>query len=845
MKKVEVIFLLIVILSFAGFFKNENICMGSQDFYGQLALLNYITPNNPAIFQDLNRSYSPLSQSVIWQTNAMRDNTAMNWQYYVQDFNKYIINTSFLPLSKGIYEFGNILAENNSFWTNNTGSDNMSLCGDGGSNYLFVEPFIAPWYLYNPSGAIWGGVMNTSLWPMIDMYDTGIIEFNWSGVIPSLTYYDWSWIVPWYSGRKSEYSRIEAEYSDNGGIDPEDGVTIIHDLAMFETMACMSDVPGALNVREVKFLVVGVDTDNPAVYFYNTKKHTYHFTFARDVLKIYNDLYKFNSQTYFTDYNRKNLAGSIIAYDNYQLETGEKGIYAIEFWPSDPVRFKFVKIAYDLITDKMPFAGAHIAYHAVGEIQRNLFEEEKFKYENSYVKTISSEDLFENIAYSPLNIGESYGLLRIIESDEVVTAKDIVIFKTAPNDLTHVAGIITETPQTPLSHINLKAKQNNTPNIYIKNASAHPEIVPFVGQYVHFQITSDGFAIEAANQKEVDDFFESIRPSLPQSPVRDLSVTTIAALNSINASDFSAYGVKAANVAELAKFLPYGMVPDGFAVPFYFYDEFMKYNNFYQEAADMLADEVFKNDPQVRQAALAAFRKRIKQGEAPQWMDNQLQEVYDDLRNRDNNRDVRARSSTNNEDLEGFNGAGLYESYTHKPDEGRFINTIRQVWSGLWTYRAFEERDFYRIDHFKAAMGVLVHHNYKNEIANGVAVTKNIFDPNWEGFYVNVQVGEDLVTNPEEESIPDEFLVARIPVSNWQIDYEIVTIRHSNKTGNGENVLSDNHIQELISAMAYIQEHFRKVYHIAENDLSFAMDIEFKVTQEDELHIKQARPWID
>ena len=82
--------------------------------------------------------------------------------------------------------------------------------------------------------------------------------------------------------------------------------------------------------------------------------------------------------------------------------------------------------------------------------------------------------------------------------------------------------------------------------------------------------------------------------------------------------------------------------------------------------------------------------------------------------------------------------------------------------------------------------------------------SKNIFDPNWQGFYVNVQVGEDLVTNPEEESIPDEFLVSRIPISNWQIDYEIVPIRHSNKTENGENVFSDQHVQELISAMADI-----------------------------------------
>lgn len=45
-------------------------------------------------------------------------------------------------------------------------------------------------------------------------------------------------------------------------------------------------------------------------------------------------------------------------------------------------------------------------------------------------------------------------------------------------------------------------------------------------------------------------------------------------------------------------------------------------------------------------------------------------------------------------------------------------------------------------------MAVLVHPNFDNEIANGVALTKNVYFPDFKGFYVNVQVGESLVTNP-------------------------------------------------------------------------------------------------
>ena len=55
--------------------------------------------------------------------------------------------------------------------------------------------------------------------------------------------------------------------------------------------------------------------------------------------------------------------------------------------------------------------------------------------------------------------------------------------------------------------------------------------------------------------------------------------------------------MKAANVAELGKLdFPEGPVPDGFAIPFYFYDEFMKHNGFYHEVDELLADEDFLTD---------------------------------------------------------------------------------------------------------------------------------------------------------------------------------------------------------------------------------------------------------
>ncbi len=50
----------------------------------------------------------------------------------------------------------------------------------------------------------------------------------------------------------------------------ESGATAIPDRTVFEQLARRDDVPGALDVLEVKFLMTGVDTEHPVIYFLNT-----------------------------------------------------------------------------------------------------------------------------------------------------------------------------------------------------------------------------------------------------------------------------------------------------------------------------------------------------------------------------------------------------------------------------------------------------------------------------------------------------------------------------------------------------------------------------------------------
>jgi pyruvate, water dikinase len=615
------------------------------------------------------------------------------------------------------------------------------------------------------------------------------------------------------------------------------GATQILDRATFEKLARRDDVPGAIGAREVKFLMTGVDGPNPQVYFVNTNNYVYHYDFATKALGMGMPLEQFNAQTYFKD-ARKNLAGTIIAHDNFEAG-GKKGMYAMEFWPTDPVGAKHVGIAYAAIAKAMPFAKGQIAYHPAGETQEALFAKDKAKLTQLGVKSVSTTNLFKNVSYSPLNLGEGYGMLRVIEpGGRPPNVRDVVIFKSLPNDLSHVGGVISEAPQTPLSHINLKAKQNDTPNAFIKDASTDPKIAPFIGKLVHYKVTADGFEIEEATQAQAEAWLEGVRPTKAQKPPRDLTVTKIASLDQMGFGSVKAYGAKASNLAELKKILPGNTGKGQQAVPFSFYDKFMKANGLYEEATRMMADPAFKADPAVREKKLQAFQQKIERATIPPELAAQLEAAQKKFAP---GQAIRARSSTNNEDLKGFNGAGLYDSYTHRPDEGHLGNTVKQVWASLWNYRAFEEREFHRIDHMSAAMAVLLTDNFDDENANGVAVTKNVYDPNWPGFYVNVQVGESLVTNPDPNATPDEMLISAIGEHG---EYETQYIRHSSETTGGKTVLTKQQVKDLTAAMDKIQKHFKELYG-ANADPKFAMDIEFKIDAAGKLMVKQARPWVD
>jgi phosphoenolpyruvate synthase/pyruvate phosphate dikinase len=209
-------------------------------------------------------------------------------------------------------------------------------------------------------------------------------------------------------------------------------------------------------------------------------------------------------------------------------------------------------------------------------------------------------------------------------------------------------------------------------------------------------------------------------------------------------------------------------------------------------------------------------------------------------------RQTTLRSSTNAEDLEGFSGAGLYESIVvpANPSPGQVADALREVWASVWLQRAFEERDWYRIAHRAVAMAVLVQPMVEDAVATGVAITGNPFKRGQEAVFINTQWAGTSVTGALGDQVPEQYLVA-----TWTGVCEPELISRSSLAG-GAPILSED---ELLAQTAQLQRihrsemeasaHAQVKAHAKVHTKANAMDVEFALTRQRRFVILQARPY--
>jgi hypothetical protein len=640
---------------------------------------------------------------------------------------------------------------------------------------------------------------------------------------------------------------------------------------------------GAIEV--VKFYIADIQA-TPRVYFQHTKQHPLHYTFARDVLKQPGSLTQFENATYH-GIDRKAIAGTLLFRPNVHVESAALGSWltapvSVTFFPSDDLTPEQALVAHRLLEERIGFAPLYggetrVVYEPAGSAQETALANATRSFAEWGSLWLTLGEVYGSLSEQLLNPGVAYGTLKVASPEtlatDVVSYRDILVLTRLPLELPIVGGTITEEMQTPLAHVNIAARTRGTPNIALKKASSDPRIADHLGKLVRFEVSGGSFSITEATLDEAEQFWKS-RARAPFSPTFDDTTDRLLPFAEIGFADATRVGVKAANLAELSHILG-NQSPEGFAVPFYFYRQFMRTSlvtpelcaaaladcpksgrtqtacsssnalcssaidprlSLFDYVTKLLGDTQFGADSVLREATLAGLQYMIRHAPVASSFATMLDTMVTD---RFGAAKVRIRSSTNAEDLDNFSGAGLYDSVGVVQTSGEVASQeIRKVWASVWNWRAFEERSYWNIDHLAVRMGSAVHRAFTDEAANGVLITQNIAEPTIAGMYVNVQRGEVSVTNPTNGALPEVFSIIAAPTG-----VQAQRQRFSSLSPN-EAILTDQEIASLYATCDLIQTHFAELYQ--KSPYSLALDIEFKFNQPDRaLVIKQVRPYTD
>jgi hypothetical protein len=601
----------------------------------------------------------------------------------------------------------------------------------------------------------------------------------------------------------------------------------------------------ALGVEAVEFVIDLASGD--VVTFLDSASWDLHYTFVRETIQKLPHLDRcdpaeraehylgwvaFSEQEYFKVEGRHYLLGTLVHHVG-------SGLHTVEFAQGDVISPAQMKHAFFTVMRHVetPEKWA-IRPQSPGQVNRVRAIEGE-------VPLVATNAPFEGVSFQPLAPGVAVGTLRVVTGDELRTLelgpRDIVLTDQVPNDIPLIGALITESFQTPLAHVNVLSRGRGTPNMALRDARNDPRVAPHIGELVRLEVTGSDFSLAAISAEDALAFWESRKPSgVTLVPRLDTSLRGVLPLENHSLLDIPAIGGKAAQFAELARVPfcpgPVAVPEQAFAIPVVHSLEHFKASGAAAQLEALAADPEFLANPVRRAAGLAEVRAKV----AAYPLDSALHdELAQGIRSRWSGRPLRFRSSSNVEDLAGFNGAGLYSSLGLEPDEieTHLDDAVRTVWASLWSDRAFAERAYYNVDQSQVAMAVLVHPGFHSERVNGVAISRDILEPmHGDRFYVNAQVGEALVTNPAPGVASDEFTY---DPGRMQLVYH----EHSSLSPN-TRVMSQQEAALLACNLSAIHQFFRPLLDPERKNPWFAMDIEFKLMgPERVLLIKQARSY--
>ncbi len=456
----------------------------------------------------------------------------------------------------------------------------------------------------------------------------------------------------------------------------------------------------------------------------------------------------------------------------------------------------------------------------------------------SQIPMITTDEVFAGIRYQPLTQGDAYGTLRFVRGEldpATVRPDQILVLETLPDEIPVAAGVISAPMQAPLGHLAILCATRGTPNMALRNALDDPALRALDGHLVRLEVGPQEHAIREASRDEAERAWAARRPQSPLVPLLDCETSDLRDACALRLQDSAAFGAKAAQLGELCSIGPPVHTPGGFAVPLARYLAHLTRSGIAASLPAMLADQAFRTDGEARARQLAELRAAIEQAPVDPAL---LHALRARIARFPGHPRVIFRSSTNAEDLPGFTGAGLYRSIivSGNASESEIADALRQVWASVWLLGAYEEREWYRIDHARVAMGILVQPFVDGASVNGVAITANPFFAGRPGYFVNAQALGGSVTGAQGDEIPEQHLIYTY---SEQIESELLS--RSSRTD--ALLLSEQDITALAAVLGRIHQHFTWRWG-APDDERAAVDVEFLVAgPERRIVILQARPY--
>lgn len=497
--------------------------------------------------------------------------------------------------------------------------------------------------------------------------------------------------------------------------------------------------------------------------------------------------------------------------------------------------------------------------------------------------------------------GITAGRVRVVRAGDSLeggASTDVLVLEASPDYLPPATALITSVPQTPLAHVNVLARNRGIPNAYLGAAVDDPQLDQ-LGRVnapaLIYAAAPSTLEVVALTNEQYSAYLSKLQriPSAV-SPVDLTGVQYVYDLTRLSPSDSDRWrpiiGGKSTGFLEVLA-TPGVTHPDkvlGLSIKAYV--EHLA--PLKPQIEQLIRHPTFSNDARVRFAVLEGegdYRQRYTRAADVTFLTQLLDQfrggtlIGDIIRaggvrgllraapiepatlaaitesitttfgDYADTQGLRFRSSSNVEDIEGFNGAGLYDSNTGfinplvQPDPGDHKQSIewaiKKTWASYWGFEAFEERRLELVDHLSGSMGVTVHARFDDdkETSNGV-ITFTILPPApVEGplagrveqlvMEVNAQLGAESVTNPNP-SMPSLPEVDRVILDRNAATTRIARVRPSTLAMQGQLVLSDAELRALFDQTRAITERWltrlRAASSPAQAPRTLTLDFEYR-----------------